>query len=215
VRLRVFLTLVAAAVPAVLPFHAQEIGQCLTADEAQLAALINLYRQDNALLPVPVSKSLTTVAQWHAWDLVNNNPVGGECNLHSWSDYGTLWNAVCYTSDHAQASGMWNKPSEITGGVYSAFGYEIAVSGGIVTPESALDAWKNSPGHNDVILNQGIWASRNPWPAMGVGMLDGYAVVWFGDSGDPAGTLSECGEAIFSDGFESGNTADWAVSFPP
>ena len=35
---------------------------------------------------------------------------------------------------HAQAPGMWNKPSEITGGLYSAYGYEIAVAGGIITP---------------------------------------------------------------------------------
>ena len=216
-RLQISVTLAIAAVAVTggFPVQAQEIGQCLTADEAQLAALINQYRQDNALQPVQVSKSLTSVAQWHVWDLLNNNPVGGECNLHSWSDYGTLWNAVCYTADHAQASGMWNKPSEITGGLYWAYGYEIAVSSsGTITPTSALNAWKNSPGHNDVILNQGIWASSNPWPAMGVGMLEGYAVVWFGDSADPAGTLTECGEAIFSDGFENGATTSWSATVP-
>ncbi len=212
-RLQSFVTLLIVAMTAVLPAHAQEIGQCLTADEVELGALINQYREDNALLPVPVSISLTTVAQWHVWDLVNNNPVGGDCNLHSWSDYGTLWNALCYTSDHAQASGMWSKPSEITGGLYSANGYEIAASsGGIITPLGALNAWKNSPGHNDVILNQGIWASRNPWPAMGIGMLDGYAVVWFGDSADPAGTIAECAAAFFSDGFENGDTESWSAT---
>ena len=38
------------------------------------------------------------------------------------------------------------------------------------TPQGALSAWQNSPAHNDVILNAGIWQSYNPWPAMGVGM---------------------------------------------
>jgi len=96
------------------PFIAYaEPGECLTEDEATLARLMNEYRVEQGLEPIPVTISLSAVAQWHVWDLDVNNPVGGECNLHSWSD-GLLWTPVCYTADHANASGMWDKPSEIT-----------------------------------------------------------------------------------------------------
>ncbi len=177
------------------PLFAQENpGECLSEDEANLAQLINDYRQTQGLLPVPVTRSLTTVAQWHAWDLDVNHPYGGDCNLHSWSD-GELWTPVCYTADHANASGMWDKPREITSNAYTGNGFEIAYwTSGTVSPEGALSGWQNSPGHNDVILNAGIWQSNNPWPAMGVGMRAGYAVVWFGPSADPQGTIPECGD---------------------
>ena len=167
-------------------------GDCLSSDEHELATLINAYRANNGLAAIPVTVSLTAVAQWHVWDLDVNTPTGGTCNLHSWSDSGS-WSAVCYTSDHAQAQGMWDKPREITEDAYSGNGYEIAYwSSGTATASGALAGWQSSSGHNDVILNQGIWTGRNPWPAMGVGMLNGYAVVWFGDIADPQGNAVDC-----------------------
>jgi uncharacterized protein YkwD len=168
-------------------------GDCLSADEATLVQLVNDYRQAEGLAPLEVTVSLTTVAQWHVWDLDINHPQGGECNLHSWSD-GPIWTPVCYTADHANASGMWDKPREITANAYSGNGFEIAYwTSGTATPEAALSAWQNSPGHNDVILNVGIWQAYDPWPAMGVGMSAGYAVIWFGNTSDPQGTINECG----------------------
>ena len=176
------------------PVLAQEDpGECLSADEAALAQLMNDYRQNQGLAPVPVTASLTAVAQWHVWDLDVNHPHGGECNLHSWSD-GTLWTPVCYTADHANASGMWDKPREITADAYTGNGFEIAYwTSGTASPAGALSGWQNSSGHNDVILNAGIWQSYNPWPAMGVGMRGGYAVIWFGGIADSQGTIPECG----------------------
>jgi len=192
---------------------AAEPGDCLTAEEGQLLELINQYRVDEGHAAVPWSKSLTEVAQWHVWDLETNNPDASiSCNMHSWSDQG-IWTPVCYTADHANAAGMWAKPSEITGNVYSAPGYEIAYFGGAgTTPQGALAAWQGSSGHNDVILNQGIWASRDPWPAMGAGIFGGYAVVWFGDMTDPRGGIATCGDGIFSDGFEAGHTGSWTAT---
>ena len=35
----------------------------------------------------------------------------------------------------------------------------------------------------EVILNQGIWKNLN-WNAIGVGILNGYAVIWFGEEFD-------------------------------
>ncbi len=192
---------------------AADPGDCLSAEEAQLLELINQHRIDEGHATVPWSKSLTQVAQWHVWDLETNHPdVSISCNMHSWSDQG-IWTPVCYTSDHANAAGMWIKPSEITVNVYSANGYEIAyfASAG-ATPQGALAAWKRSSSHNDVILNQGMWASRDPWPAMGAGIFGDYAVVWFGDMTDPRGEIGICGDGIFSDGFEVGHTGSWSTT---
>jgi hypothetical protein len=169
-------------------------GDCLSSSEATLAQLINDYRAQNGLAAVPVTYSMTAVAQWHVWDLDVNSPQGGQCNLHSWSDQG-IWTPVCYTPDHANASGMWYKPREITGNVYTGIGFEIAYQGSS-DPQSALNGWKGSPSHNDVILNADIWQSYNPWPAMGIGMRNGYAVVWFGNIADPQGTVVECGSTV-------------------
>jgi hypothetical protein len=166
-------------------------GECLSDNEATLADLLNDYREQNGLARVPVTVSLAAVAQWHVWDLSVNSPYSGQCNLHSWSDNGDLWTAVCYTDDHANAGGMWSKPGEITAGVYTGAGYEIAYAGSS-NPASALNAWKSSSAHNDVILNAGVWDQFSPWPAMGIGMLGGYAVVWFGDVADPQGTILPC-----------------------
>ena len=194
----------AASAQAVPPSTAS----CLTADEAQLAALANQYRQQNGVAPVAVSFSMSSVAQWHVWDLVANDPVGGACNLHSWSNARPgQWTAVCYTADHAQATQMWNKPTQISSGAYTAPGYEIAAgSGGTITPALAMSLWQNSSAHNDVLLNRGIWASH-PFRAMGVGMFQGFAVIWFGEVTDPLGTMAPCSagggvDRLFANGFE-------------
>lgn len=161
-------------------------------DERTLANLINDYRQANGLGRVPLSRSLTQVAQLHVKDLVENSPDSGTdsrglpCTLHSWSNKGN-WTPVCYTSDHEYASGMWNKPREITNNVYNSNGYEISYwISTSATPQGALDGWKNSAAHRQVILQQNGWPN---WQAMGVGMRDGYAVVWFGQITDPQGNI--------------------------
>ncbi len=170
-------------------------GTCLTAQEAELARLVNAYRNTTGLPDVPISKSLTHVAQAHVLDLHDNEPDSGTdnrgeaCNMHSWSDQGE-WSPVCYTSDHANAAGMWSKPREITGNIYTGNGYEISYGfSGQADPSGALDAWQNSPGHNGVIIEQDGWG---PWQAMGVAVYEHHAVVWFGEEVDPQGTIAVC-----------------------
>jgi hypothetical protein len=145
--------------------------------------LINAHRDDNGKPMIPLSKSLCTVGQIHVQDLVDNAPhAPNNCNLHSWSNQGN-WGACCYTDDHAQAQCMWDKPKEIT--VYPGNGYENAAGGGgNITPGGAVNQWKGSSAHNDVMLNNGVWANY-PWGAIGAGLKDGYAVVWFGVEADP------------------------------
>ncbi len=175
-----------------------EPGICLTSEEAKLGKMINDYRAENKLAPVTFSTSLSKVAQWHVRDLQDFAPNTGTdsrglgCNLHSWSSNGP-WSPVCYTADHKYGSSMWQKPNEVTQGVYKDSGFEIAVGGPnwTATAEGSFNAWKGSPGHNDVILEKGSWAGSN-WPAMGIGIYQGYAVVWFGKASDPAGPISPC-----------------------
>lgn len=173
---------------------------CLSAEEEELIGLVNAYRNQNGLPSIPVSLSLSLVAQWHVIDLHENNPDSGSdhglpCNGHSWSNaQPALWGSVCYTGDHQYAHGMWDKPSEITNNAYSDYGYEIAIDfiSGQATASGALDGWKNSPAHNAVIVELDIWSGKN-WPAMGVGIYEHHAVVWFGDQTDPQGTAEACG----------------------
>lgn len=121
----------------------------------------------------------------HAKDLAKNYRGGGDgCNLHSWGP-GTSWQGCCYTSDHARATCMWNKPKELTG--FPAKGYEVsAFSSGTIDPDSAVQIWQSSSGHNAVILNQGTWASR-PWRSLGAAIYGGFAVAWFAEEADTAG----------------------------
>jgi uncharacterized protein YkwD len=152
-------------------------GETCTADALALIDLVNAYRSDNGLPAIPASSSLCTVASAHVHDLADNMPhvQPGGCNLHSWSEQGA-WSPCCYTPDHAQAMCMWVKPSELTS--YPGYGYENAAAG-VGSPEQALSLWQSSQGHNEVILNQGIWTDH-PWGALGADIHQGFAVLWFG-----------------------------------
>lgn len=148
-----------------------------TPREMQLYNLLMEYRQQMGLPKIPISKSLTYVAQSHVKDLQNNYVYGPNCNMHSWSDKGR-WKACCYSASHSNPRCMWDKPREMTS--YQGDGFEITYwFSGTVTSQKALDAWKKSPGHNQTIVNQGMWRN-DTWNAIGIGMSQNYAVVWFG-----------------------------------
>jgi len=170
---------------------AQDQQSPLNDREKKLADGINQYRTQNGLSAVPITNSLTKVARTHIADLNTYHPDtknygDGDCNTHSWSNHGD-WTAVCYI-DSAQQLQMHNKPGEITG-IYDSNGYEIASwSSGEATAQSAINVWKSSSDHSDVILERNIWAN-SAWKAMGVGIEGNYAVVWFGKIEDPAGKV--------------------------
>ena len=128
----------------------------LSAMELELYHLIMDYRAANSLAAIPLSDSLTITAGRHAVDTYTNIwaenltlPAGA--NLHSWSDN-------FYYSDHRTPEVMWDAPDRL-GTPYKSNGYEISASG-YANISDALDGWKSSSGHNDVILNQRIWANR-------------------------------------------------------
>lgn len=156
--------------------------------EAKLYYIINAYRESQGLSKLSFSKSLTIVARIHVSDSNTYTPEnqrdsrGMQGNLHSWSNHGS-WTPVVYTSDHEYADNMWSKPRELTS--YTGNGYEISSwYSGNITPEYALDLWKNSSGHNAVMTTQGDWSDLK---TMGVAIDGKYAHVWFGSAADPAG----------------------------
>ncbi|TXI86741.1 MAG: CAP domain-containing protein [Crocinitomicaceae bacterium] len=161
----------------------QENNSILTDEEYKLYTLVMEYRKQFGLPSIPISRSLSTVAHLHVQDLSNYFVEGTNCNMHSWSSNGN-WTECCYTSDHAFASCMWNKPRELTS--YTGNGFEISHGGRggyVATAESAFNSWKGSFNHNQVMINAGIWGDQQ-WKSIGIGIHKGYAVIWFGNEVD-------------------------------
>lgn len=154
-------------------------GDGFESEEIKLYNLINEYRAQNGLAPIAASKALSTVANRHVQDLAEN--IG--TLTHSWSD------APYDPNNPSTYPAMWTAPQRFKTG-YSGNGYENAFGGTggyVATATDALQGWKNSPAHNAVILNQGMWQNLK-WNALGVGLYKGYSVIWFGEQPDSTGT---------------------------
>ena len=130
-------------------------------DEAALLVLINDYRLEHGLSSLEVSPTLTAAALWMSEDMAEHNRVS-----------------------HTDSLGRG--PSERM----AAFGYtQAGVWGEIIragrgTPEDAFEGWRNSPGHNAVMLTDGlavagIGKAYNPQSPYGW-----FWTVDFGDYGD-------------------------------
>jgi uncharacterized protein YkwD len=157
----------------------------LSREEMEMYQDINEYRAEKGLEAIPLSMSLTFVAQTHVWDLAENSAASGRCNLHSWSTKGS-WSPCCYTGDIKRAPCMWNKARELTN--YPDVAYEIAYwtnepLDARAFAANALRKWKGSPEHNSVIINSREWRQLD-WKAIGIGYYKGYMVVWFGAEPD-------------------------------
>lgn len=155
----------------------------LSKKEIMLYDSINNYRAENGLHKIALSLKLSKVAQIHCEDLEENYKMNNVCNLHSWSAASTKWKSCCYTSNHKKAACMWDKPKELAG--YESPGYEIAYyNSNVFSSYHPLERWKESKkGHNKVIINKGQWSKVN-WKAIGIGLTEHYACVWFGSITD-------------------------------
>ncbi len=166
---------------------------CISKTEKQLYELIMKYRKQKGLPRIPLSNALTNVAQVHVRDLSGQYTFNSaSCNLHSWSTKGN-WTACCYDEQHSKAECMWNKPREISG--FNADGFEIAYGSGnekfVIDAEKALNTWKESKGHNMVIINKGTWKDFG-WKSIGVGVYKNYACVWFATVPDKKTIVNVC-----------------------
>ncbi len=175
--------------------NAQDTKTTISAEELNLYNQIMDYRRSKGLKKIPLSNSLTIVAQTHCKDLYENNPDSNKgCNAHSWSE-NEKWTGCCYSPDHKQANCMWDKPKELTS--YQGYGFEIACGSskdGLkdfnMTADYAIKSWKGSTHHNKVLINAGIWKDFE-WNAIGIGIHKGFATVWFGKKLDAAGEPSK------------------------
>jgi hypothetical protein len=166
--------------PAQLPKYVPHIPEnfCISENEFILAKMINDYRIQNNLSVVPLSKSMFFVARTHIEDLAQNHPDLENCGLPSWSDKGK-WKPCCYGNESVKTTCMNDKPKELCG--YKGKGYEMIYWGSEeAIPSDAIDVWKSTMLTNEMLLNQGKWKNIT-WKSVGVGLLNGYASVWFGD----------------------------------
>jgi hypothetical protein len=166
-------------------------GFCLTEPEWKLYRMINEYRRQYDLPPVPLSTSLCFVAKTHVKDLFLNHPDQDPCNSHSWSAKGP-WKPFCYPGDENKKGSVWDKPKELT--KYNSKGYEIVYwENSAVLIDSVISFWKSIDYFNSFLMNTGKWQGKR-WNAIGIGIWENYAVAWFGEVPDPEGVPYVCGK---------------------
>lgn len=168
---------------------------CITQQEYQLYSLINSYRIRLALDPIPLSKSLCYVAKTHAFDLANYDNPNDKCNMRSWSDKGH-WKAFCFPKDQNRKNDVKEKAKEISN--YPGKAWEITYwEDDIQDMSSVLNFWNEIPYSADMISNTGKWSSVE-WKSIGVGIQDGYILLWLGkmDDVEAQTVICETGERI-------------------
>jgi uncharacterized protein YkwD len=164
----VFASLLVVAQP-----RAQGQTPLLNEDEAALLALINDYRSEHGLSELGVSPKLTAAARWMSEDMAEH-----DCLSH--------------------IDSLGRSPAERA----AAFGYTQAswwgevIGAGETTPEAAFEAWRNSPGHNTVMLT------------------DGFAVAGVGEAYDPQSLYGWFWTVDFGDYDDSVTTSTAASPTP-
>lgn len=166
---------------------------CISSEEFQLYQLINDYRKAFALTPIDLSKSLSFVAKEHVHDLAVNFNPDSACNLHSWSDKGR-WTPICFPSEQSKKNNVWLKAKEIIG--YPTEAYEITFwSNAESSPREILNFWRENKASQDILLNKLDWKKKS-WKSIGIGIENGYTVVWLGESIDFEVSISVCGSSV-------------------
>ncbi len=157
------------------------ISKSASQDETILYNMINDMRRANKLSLIPFSYQLSYVAHVHIDDLIQNKPQDKGCSLQGWSKSGK-WTSCCNTKDATGIQCMKSKPKEIT--AYPGNGYELIYwDEEKAMPGEALDLWQQLTASSEMILSRGKWKSYQ-WKAIGVGIKEGYAILWLGDKPD-------------------------------
>lgn len=170
--LAVLLT-VAAGPALAAPSGARALANCdvpdvtLDADERAFIDLLNAYRASNGLGAVSVDTALVRAATWMSIDLSSRS-----------------------TFSHTDSLGRspWTRMPDC--GVTAPGGENIAAGTPLASPSAVFEAWKNSPGHNAIMLGQDftrVGVARHTAP----GSL--YGVYWtltfgYGEPSAPAPT---------------------------
>ena len=151
-------------------------GDTSESEEIRLHQLINDYRARQGLPSILYSASLSLVANRHARDLEENVHQ----LTHSFSDcYYNEQNVNTFTC-------MWQAPQRLKT-QYPGRGFELSyyIGTGAAVADDVLASWQKDPYVNSLLVNQGPWAQTH-WNAIGLGVYQGYALVWLGAESDPA-----------------------------
>lgn len=119
------------------PTNARALANCdvpevaLDADEQAVIALLNTYRANNGLGGLTVDAPLVRAATWMSIDLSSRT-----------------------TFSHTDSLGRspWARMADC--GVASPGGENIAAGTPLASPAAVFEAWKNSPGHNAIMLGK-------------------------------------------------------------
>ena len=181
-RLLVFLILIGSFLSgysqAVIPIPGDF---CLTKDEYKLYNLINAYRKQFKQPEIPLSTSLSFIAKIHVRDLCEHRPDTSYCNMNSWSDKGP-WTSCCHSKFSQNPGCILNKPRELT--TYKGEGHELSYwDSQAANPDTVFSFWLSIEDARNIILNQNKWNTKG-WQALGVGIYNGYASVWVGETLD-------------------------------
>ncbi|NQV01812.1 MAG: SPOR domain-containing protein [Bacteroidia bacterium] len=164
---------------------------CVSEAEWKLYGMINEFRRQYDLPPIPLSRSLCYVANTHVKDLFFHHPDIEPCNFHSWSDKGP-WKPFCYPGDEDKQNSVWDKPKELSG--YPEKGFEIVYwENSAVVIDSVITFWKSFDYFNGFLMNTGKWQEQE-WNAIGIGICQNFAAAWFGEVPDPEGVPYICGQ---------------------
>ena len=168
---------------------------CISQQEYRLYSLVNTYRSKLALESIPLSKSLCFVARTHAKDLAANYPMGDDCNMHSWSNQGN-WKSFCFPAEQSRKNDIKDQAKAISD--YPGKAWEITYwENSQVDVAFVLEFWNSISYSAAMIGNTGKWGAKK-WKSMGIGIQDGYVLLWLGEEVDvEAGTpICETGEVI-------------------
>lgn len=156
-------------------------GDEISQQEKELHQIVNEYRAKNNLPKIPLSDSLSIVANRHLLDLAKNL----KSLTHGWSNCPfdlknqNTWNCV------------FESPKRLNVG-YSGNGYENLYRNleGNATPVLALEAWKKSEMHNSLLLNLNNWKDTQ-FDAFGMAVSGEYIALWFGSKASNSNNLNE------------------------
>jgi hypothetical protein len=149
-------------------------GDEISQTERDLFRIINEYRAQNNLPPVTLSEPLSFVANRHIIDLTMNVKY----LTHGWS------NCPYDIKNQKTWDCVFESPQRLKTN-YQGQGFENLYRNlsGNASPQLALEAWKKSPMHNNLILNLDIWKNTK-YDAFGVAVSGNYAAIWFGSRAD-------------------------------
>ena len=154
---------------------------CISQKEYQLYELINKYRAKLMLEPIVLSNSLCYVAKTHARDLSQNHPIGDDCNMHSWSANGD-WKPFCFPSDQNRKNDVKDKARELTS--YPGKAWEITYwDNQELNLDNVVEFWTSIEYTAAILSNTEKWKDK-VWKSIGVGIQDGYVLLWLGEKED-------------------------------